>query len=70
MEEREIRLRIVEALTHTDGSLARNHPEALIEQVDVLYNYVINGCQPKAKPPDPTPAKTEVAVTRRRRKSR
>lgn len=71
----EERLRLVEALTKTDGTMARNNPAELIKSVEILHNYVINGIsQPKAEAPvdqTPTPELAdEVKVTRSRRKRR
>lgn len=56
----ETRLRIIEALTRTDGTKARNDTEAFIKSVETLYEYVIKDRQPKA----------EVPVTRSRSKRR
>jgi len=47
-----IKLRLIEAVTRTDGSMARNDPEQLIKVVDTLYDYVIKDRQPKAVEPD------------------
>ena len=68
----EERLRLIEALTRTDGTLARQDPVALIKSVDILHDYVINGVsQPKAEAPPSTPELAdEVKVTRSRSKRR
>lgn len=47
----ETRLRLIEALTRTDGAMARNNPDEFIKAVETLHEYVIKGRQPKAEAP-------------------
>jgi len=56
----EIRLRLVEALTRTDGSMARNDPKRFLGVVAEIEKYVKNKNEAEAAAPAPqeeTPAK-------------
>ena len=59
----EIRLRIVEALTRTDGTLARNDPKLFSQRVAEIERFVLQGNEPKADAP---PAKPEKAKSAKR----
>lgn len=56
----EIRLRLVEALTRTDGSMARNNPQQFVGVVAEIEKYVKKENDAQAAAPAPqeeTPAK-------------
>lgn len=57
----EIRLRIVEALTRTDGSLARNQPTLFTQRVAEIERFVLQGDEPKAETPPAKPEKAKPA---------
>lgn len=58
MDSAEIRLRIVEALCRTDGSLAKNQPAVFLERVAEIERFVVGSPQltapakPDRKPKD------------------
>ncbi|MFO0519303.1 MAG: hypothetical protein ACK515_02620 [bacterium] len=52
MDSAEIRLRIVEALCRTDGSLAKNQPAVFLERVAEIERFVV-GSQQVTEPAKP-----------------
>ena len=57
----EIRLRIVEALTRTDGTMARADPTLFTQRVAEIEKFVLQGSEPKAETPPAKPEKAEPA---------
>lgn len=65
--DEEVRLRLVEALTRSDGSLARNQPDQFVQSVAKIETYVVNGnSTEKPEPPaeaPPAPKRKGKGVT-------
>lgn len=55
----EIKLRIIGALTRTDGTMARNDPNRFLASVDIIYNYVVQ--EESEKPKRGRPRKIDKA---------
>lgn len=52
-----VKLRLIEALSRTDGSKARTEPRLFLEAVDIMYKYVIQ--EPSDKPKRGRPRKAD-----------
>lgn len=51
--EQEVRMRVVEALTRTDGTKARNEPDAFLTSVAKITTFVLVGQQTEKPEPEP-----------------
>lgn len=60
--EQETKLRVVEALTRTDGSQARNDPELFIKSVAIITTFVLETQQKPLAPSKPRVKKSDKAT--------
>lgn len=61
MDKAEVRLRLVEALTRSDGSMARTDTMRFTQAVAQIENFVLQGSEPKEEPVAEKPKRSSKA---------